>query len=109
MSTPMVPQQGSVDAAALSAVTAALGRVLDMDPSSFRSDTPLTDVGCDSVGIIAFVDVLAEDANIELDSAGQDIDEALLVCTTVGDLVEVTAAALERGGRVGASWELGPA
>ena len=105
MAAPLPP--GTVDAQAMAAVKAALSRVLDMDPAPLRADTPLADIGSDSVAVIAFVDVLAEDADIELDSGGDDIDAALLVSRTVGDLVEITAAALERQGRGPA--KIGPA
>lgn len=60
-------------------VTGALGRVLDLAPTTLRDDTPLAGVGADSVALIAFVDVLAQDGGLELDQGGDDVDEGLLL------------------------------
>jgi hypothetical protein len=85
-------------ASALELVTAALGRVLDLAPSTLRPDTPLAGVGADSVAIIAFVDVLAQDGGLQLDGGGDDVDERLLTAVTVADLVEVALVADSRPG-----------
>ncbi|MDQ1306760.1 MAG: hypothetical protein QG671_2592 [Actinomycetota bacterium] len=79
-------------------VTAALGRVLDLAPTTLRDDTPLAGVGADSVAIIAFVDVLAQDGGLELDQGGDDVDERLLHAATVADLVELAVIASGRSG-----------
>lgn len=72
-------------------VAAALARVLDLDPGILRADTPLADVGCDSVAVIAFVDALAEQQGIGLDPSDDEVDQAVLTATTVGDLMRAAA------------------
>jgi len=64
----------------------ALAHVLDISPTNLRADTPLADIGADSVAIIVFADVA-------LGFGGQPgapkvrIDnEALRVAASVGDL-----------------------
>ena len=79
-------------------VTGALGRVLDLAPTTLRDDTPLAGVGADSVALIAFVDVLAQDGGLELDQGGDDVDEGLLRAVTVADLVEIAVIASGRSG-----------
>lgn len=36
----------------------ALGHVLDLDPTSLRDDSPLRDIGADSVAVLMFADVV---------------------------------------------------
>ncbi|MCB9412884.1 MAG: hypothetical protein H6525_08570 [Actinobacteria bacterium] len=38
----------------------AVGRVLDLDPSVLRTDTPLVDLGADPVAVVAVVDLLRQ-------------------------------------------------
>ena len=66
---------GQPDAA--SAAQAALARVLGMDASALRSDTPLTTLGWDSLARLCWADAMAElgwTCGVEADAA------------TVGDL-----------------------
>ena len=41
-------------------VADAVGRVLDLDPSVLRADTPLADLGADPVAVVAVVDLLRQ-------------------------------------------------
>lgn len=70
---------------ALQLTCRALGHVLDLDPSSLRDDSPLRDIGADSVAVLMFADVVegfAAQANLSI-----DIDSHLLrTATTVGQL-----------------------
>lgn len=45
---------------ALVAVADAVARVLDVDPSVLRPDTPLADLGADRVALSVIADILAE-------------------------------------------------
>lgn len=77
--------------AALAVVRNAVSRVLDVDPGVLRADTPLADLGCDPVALLAIVDLLAED--VPGADGGALSVEALEAhargAVTVGDLVPV--------------------
>jgi len=64
----------------------ALGHVLDVDPSQLREDSPLPDIGADSVAVLVFADVVeAFAATAAL--PGFVVDEAVLLhARSVGDL-----------------------
>lgn len=72
---------------ALQLACRALAHVLDLDPSSLRDDSPLRDIGADSVAVLMFADVVegfAAQANLAI-----DIDSSLLrAASTVGQLAE---------------------
>lgn len=69
---------------ALDLICKALGFVLAIDPAGLRDDTPLADIGADSVAVIAAVDLV--DAGL----AGRGItgidDDQVRTARTVGDL-----------------------
>ena len=47
------------------AVTAAVGRVLELNPALLRPDTPLADMGGDDVALLAIADLLVEAGLVE--------------------------------------------
>ena len=72
----------------------ALGHVLDLDPAALRADTPLADIGADSIAVILVADVIERRA-AQVDGPGLVIDnDRLRLATTVGDLA--TAVAMVR-------------
>ena len=69
-------------------VRRALGHVLDIDPSQLREDSPLPDIGADSVAILVFSDVVEAFA-AAAGLPGFVIDEdVLLQARSVGDLAK---------------------
>ncbi len=77
---------------ALAVTATALARVLDVDPAVLRSDTPLTDIGCDPVAVLAFLDVLVEDHGLVPDTTDDQVDAAIVGAATVGDLARIVDA-----------------
>ncbi|MGV1035803.1 MAG: hypothetical protein ACOYD0_02100 [Candidatus Nanopelagicales bacterium] len=64
----------------------ALAHVLDISPTNLRADTPLADIGADSVALIVFADVaLGFGAHPGAPRIRVD-NGALRVAATVGDL-----------------------
>jgi len=77
-----------LDQAALDLTTRCLGYVLDVDPGTLRADSPLRDVGADSVALIVFGDV-AEAFAASAGLSAFNIDNgALRLSTCVGDLAD---------------------
>ncbi|NQU37622.1 MAG: acyl carrier protein [Actinobacteria bacterium] len=73
-------------AEALDLARRALGHVLDVDPSQLREDSPLPDLGADSVAVLVFADVVEAFA-ATAGLSGFAIDEAVLLDSrSVGDL-----------------------
>jgi acyl carrier protein len=71
---------------ALDLVRRALGHVLNVDPVQLREDSPLPDIGADSVAVLVFADVVeAFAAAASLPSFVVD-DTVLLDARSVGDL-----------------------
>lgn len=50
-------QRGPVIPSSMDLTCRALAHVLDISPANLRADTPLADIGADSVAIIVFADV----------------------------------------------------
>lgn len=74
-----------------------VARVLAVDPAALRDDTPLALLGWDSLARACLVDLLAADADRDIDVAG--LDRALADAATVGDLVvarEISSAGVRR-------------
>lgn len=71
-------------ARALRSVRAAVSRVLEVDPGVLRPDTPLADLGCDPVALVAIVDLLTGDV-----ADGDGLDGLVAAVRTVGDLIPV--------------------
>jgi hypothetical protein len=72
--------------AAMEMASRALAHVLDLGPDSLRPDTPLRDIGADSVAILVFGDVVQATA-AQSALAGFRVDNARLrQSATVGDL-----------------------
>jgi len=71
---------------ALDLARRALGHVLDVDPSQLREDTPLPDIGADSVAVLVFADVVEAFAAAAA-LPNFVVDEAVLLdARSVGDL-----------------------
>lgn len=71
---------------ALDLARRALGHVLDVDPSQLREDSPLPDIGADSVAVLVFADVVEAFAAAAA-LPGFVVDETtLLDARSVGDL-----------------------
>lgn len=81
----------TAEPAALRLVGDALGFVLGVDPARLRADTPLADIGADSVAIIAAMDIV-EDRLAGLASGVVD-DHRVRVARTVNDLAEAVPRA----------------
>ncbi len=64
----------------------ALGHVLDVDPQQLRDDTPLPDIGADSVAVLVFADVVEGFAATAALSEFSVDEAALLHARSVGDL-----------------------
>ncbi|MEZ5116245.1 MAG: phosphopantetheine-binding protein [Candidatus Nanopelagicales bacterium] len=73
---------------------AALARVLDLDASLLRADTPLADLGADSVARVCFADAVEELARTQRGVVITIPDDRLRAAATLGDLV----APLTQGG-----------
>ena len=71
---------------AVELVAGALGDVLEMDPHALRPDTPLDDVGADSMVRVGFADALELRAFHELGSHIEISDDVLASARTLGDL-----------------------
>ncbi len=69
-------------------VAAAMADVLDIDPALLRLDTPLIDVGVDSMVRIGFADCVEAKVREQLHVAIAVDDESLSRATTVGDLAD---------------------
>lgn len=79
------------DDAALAVVRTAVSRVLDVDPGVLRADTPLPDIGCDPVALVAIIDLLTDDgqaAAVE-SLSGEALSALVPDAVTVGDLIPV--------------------
>lgn len=82
------PAAGVLPRARLDLTCRALGHVLGVSPTQLREDSPLSDVGADSVALLAFADVVeafAADAGLSefvVDS------EQLRLSRSVGELSE---------------------
>lgn len=68
-------------------VAAAVGRVLDINPLLLRPDTPLDQLGCDNVALLAIADALAESGTLIEPTRAAELGRV----TTFGDLVDVCA------------------
>lgn len=73
----------------LTAVAGALGRVLALDSVILRRDTPLHDIGCDDVAVLAVYHALVQHQQVTTPAA-LDLD---LTHATVGDLADRLAQA----------------
>ncbi len=73
---------------------AALGHVLDIDGDHLRADTPLADIGADSVAVIVFADVAERLAREQLGIEIEIDNETLRTARTVGDLAAAIPAAI---------------
>ncbi len=66
----------------------ALGHVLGVAPSQLRDDSPLPDIGADSVAVLVFADVVEAFA-AQAQLSGFSVDAARLrLAQNVGDLAE---------------------
>ncbi len=72
----------------------ALGHVLDLDADHLRADTPLADIGADSVAVIVFGDVVERLAREQLGINIEVDNDALRTARTVGDLASALPPAL---------------
>ena len=77
------PRRLSLDP--VTAVADALGRVWALDPVILRRDTPLLDIGCDDVAVLAVFQLLLADMDI---TAPTSELELVLASATVGDLAD---------------------
>jgi hypothetical protein len=64
----------------------ALAVVLDLPPTDLRADSPLDDLGVDSITRIQWADVVEELVVRHSRSAAQVQDSALAAAVTLGDL-----------------------
>lgn len=81
-------EANDAEASVLELTSRALSHVLGLFHWQLRGDTPLADLGADSVAIIVFGDVAeAFAAKAQLPDFAVD-DELLRVATTVGDLAQ---------------------
>lgn len=69
-------------------VAAAVGRVLDIDPTVLRADTPLADLGADPVALVAIVDLMLGPDGIGIGAASPESLD-IPSPTTVGDLAQL--------------------
>jgi acyl carrier protein len=71
---------------------AALALVLDLHPGDLRADSPLADLGADSIALVQWADV-AEEAVAREDGRSIAVDDDVLAAArTLGDLAEHLAA-----------------
>jgi hypothetical protein len=90
--------------AALDLTCRALGHVLDVDPTSLRADSPLADLGADSVAILVFADVVEGFAASAALTSFKVRNDLLIHVGCVGDLAsclvwdQATAGADTDGG-----------
>jgi acyl carrier protein len=64
----------------------ALGTVLDLDPTQLRADTPLTDIGADSIAVILVADVIERRSGVPGQASFIVDNDRLRRAGTVGDL-----------------------
>jgi len=72
----------------VSITAAALADVLEVDPLVLRSDSPLDDLGADSMARVGFADAVEDRALQELGVRIEISDEALAEARSLGDLAE---------------------
>jgi len=81
-----VGEPGRHGSAASQLTCRALGHVLGVAPSQLRDDSPLPDIGADSVAVLVFADVVEAFA-VQAELPGFSVDSAKLrVARNVGDL-----------------------
>jgi len=73
---------------AVELVSGALADVLEMDPHVLRPDTPLDDVGADSMVRVGFADAVESRAFHELGAKIEISDDVLSSARTLGDLAD---------------------
>lgn len=66
----------------------ALAHVLDISPTNLRADTPLADIGADSVAVIVFADVALGFGAYPGAPRIRVDNDALRVAASVGDLAD---------------------
>jgi acyl carrier protein len=71
----------------------ALALVLELDPADLRADTPLDELGADSIARVCAADVLEDLAERELGLSVRLDDGDLAAARTLGDLVAPLARA----------------
>ena len=72
----------------------ALARVLDLEAAALRDDSPLSDLGADSVALIAFADAVEELLTAESGISTWIDDVPLRDAVVLGDLVAAVEAGL---------------
>lgn len=87
----MTPTQADHAEQAVRRAAVALAVVLDLRADDLRADSPLADLGADSVALVQWADVAEDLAREDGRSAVID-DDALAAARTLGDLADHLAA-----------------